>query len=266
MNTSNPVAIVVPMEDEFRAYWELLSGMRRLDGCGPWEVYEARAGDRPVVLIISDCGPTNAGAATERVIAQHQPVAVLHGGSAGAHNPDLMPGDVVIGDRCAVLTERAEQEARRSRGLHPKLMRFRRDGARHHFEDFPADPDLLARAERIAAELVTQFDTWDAPGWPEHLPRRPSHAITGLIGSEDKWTTEPEKLRALREDFGAECEDMESAYVAQICALHHIPFLAVRAISDNEAARAFTPAEVPPALAAAGVRAAYILAALAAEL
>ncbi len=266
MNDERPVAIVVPMDEEFAPYRELLADMRRLDGAEPWEMYQARAGGRRVVLILSDCGPANAAAATEAVIARYQPAAVLHGGSAGAHNPDLLPGDIVLGARYVVHTTAADRAARQARGINPKLIRFRRDGARLHLGHIAADPALLARAGVIAAREAAGFGPWTAAGWPAGTPRRPARTITGVIASADLWTVEPAELRDLREHYGAECEDMESAFAGQVCALHRLPFLAARAISNNDAACGLAPAEVGPALAAAGARAARIIAALAGEI
>jgi nucleoside phosphorylase len=58
---------------------------------------------------------------------------------------------------------------------------------------------------------------------------------------------------------------MESAWVAQVCALHEVPFLAVRVISNSDAARSLAGAEVAEAIAGAGRRAASVLAAVARE-
>jgi adenosylhomocysteine nucleosidase len=266
MNDTRPVAIVVPVEGEFAAYRGLVPDLRRLDSGSPWELYETRAGTRPLLLIISHAGPVNAAAATERLIARHNPLAVLHGGSAGSHNPDLLPGDIVLGDRYVILTSRSARAARAARGFPPSLMRFRREGETVYLDHAEADPDLLGRAERIAHDELLRLGPWDAPGWPTTVPPRPGRVLTGLIGSADAWTVDPDEISALREDFAAECEDMESAYVAQVCALHRLPFLAVRAISDNESACQLTPADVQPAIAAAGIRAARVLLAIAAEL
>ena len=265
MDSRLPLGIVVPTEAEFAPYRRLLGGLRRLDDSGPWEVYEGRARDRRVVVIISDCGPANAAAATERLIAQHAPAAVLHGGAAGAHNPELLPGDLVVGAQYVIHINAAERTSREARGLHPKLIRFRRGGERIHLAHVEADPDLLARAELIAPRELASIGQWQGPGWPAGTPHRPARALTGIIASADAWTVDPDELRALREHFGAECEDMESAYVAQVCALHEIPFLAVRAISNNDAACPLTRDEVDPALAAAGARVARVLTTLAAE-
>jgi nucleoside phosphorylase len=56
---------------------------------------------------------------------------------------------------------------------------------------------------------------------------------------------------------------MESAYVAQVCALHRLPFVAVRVMSDNEGAQQLTAEDVPAAIRAAGERAARIIVSLA---
>ncbi len=266
MNISSTIAFVVPTLGEFAPYREILADLRSLDESRPWEVYEGRAGVRRVVFIISGAGPVNAAAATEHVIGRYQPTAVLHGGSAGAHNPELLPGDVVLGDRYLILTPRTVRAARIARGLHPSLIRFRRDGESVRFDHLDAAPDLLARAMRLANEQITRLGAWPAAGWPAHVPARRGRIVTGAIGSADAWTVDATELQALHADVGTECEDMESAYVAQVCAVHRRPFLAVRAISNNEAACALAPAEVAAALAAAGERAAVILAALAAEL
>ena len=265
MDSRSPLGIVVPTEAEFAPYRELLGGLRPLDASGPWEVYEGDARGRPVIVIISDCGPANAAAATERLIAQHAPPTVLHGGAAGAHNPDLLPGDLVVGAQYVIHINAAERASREARGLHPKLIRFRRGGERIHLAHVDADPELLARAEAIARRELAGLGPWDGPGWPADTPHRPARALTGIIASADAWTVDPDELRALHEHFGAECEDMESAYVAQVCALHELPFLAVRAISNNDAACPLAPGEVDAALAAAGARVARILTTLAAE-
>jgi nucleoside phosphorylase len=265
MDADRPVGIVVPMEGELAPYARLLEDLHPREGAGPWEMFAARAGPRPVALVLSGPGPVNAAAATERLIAACAPAAVLHGGSAGAHDRDLLPGDLVVGARYVILTTPTVREGRRARGLHPSLLRFRRDGTLVYVDHLTADAALLARARHLAERELAAMEPWDGPGWPAATPSRPGRAVTGTIGSADSWTVAADELHALHADHGAACEDMESAYVAQVCALHGVPFLAVRAISDNEAVRPLVPADVLPAIAAAGERAARVLAALARE-
>lgn len=260
-----PVVVLAPMEEELTPFRSLLAGWRALDTLAPWEAFEARAGDRRVVLLLTDCGPVNAGAATERAIAACNPAAVLHGGSAGAHDPDLLPGDVVVAAETCALIPPAYQQARLARGLHPKQLRFRMDGRRVHLSRCPADPRLVAGALRIAREELPRLGSWEGPGWPEGVPRRPGRVALGLVGSTDLWHVEAGEIEAYRRFYGAACEDMESAFVAQVCAMHQVPFCAVRAIADNEAVCRLPEGEVNRAIAAAGERAAAILARLAAE-
>jgi adenosylhomocysteine nucleosidase len=261
-----PVAIVVPVDGEFEPYRTHLPDLRRRDDSGPWEVYEAHLAGRRILLIVSGAGPVNAAAATERLIARYEPVAVLHGGSAGAHNPDLLPGDVVIGARYVIHTSRSVRAARVARGLNPSLIRYRQEGAYLSFPHIDADATLLRLAERTARIELQQVGEWQAPGWPSSLPRRPGLVVSGVIASADAWTIDEAELRALHEDFGAECEDMESAYVAQVCAMHRLPFVAIRVMSDNEGAQQLTAEDVPAAIAAAGERAARIILALIGEI
>lgn len=263
MDSEQPVVVIVPMDVEFAPYRTLLTELRPVPDGGPWEMYQARAGEQPVALVLSDCGPANAAAAAERMISQWRPAAVLHGGSAGAHNPELLPGDLVIGARYLIHTTRADRAARIARGVPTEMIRFRQGGRRVKLEHLDGGPALVQRAAALANGALATLGTWPAAGWPEDAPRRPGRAITGVIASADLWTADPEDIRALREDFGADCEDMESAYVAQICALHGVPFLAVRAISNNDARQAIAPPDIMAAIAAAGERAARLIVALA---
>jgi nucleoside phosphorylase len=266
MLTERPVAIVVPLEEELVAYRSLLGGMKRLGCLEPWEAWEAEARSRLVVLVLSDCGPTNAGAATERAIALLNPVAVLVGGSAGAHSPELLPGDVVVGSACCILYPPEEQEGRERRGVPTKRVRFRLDGGRVHVDSCLADPALVALAERIACAEAAGWGPWADVGWPECVARRRAKVVVGRIGSADAWTDTRDGIEALRARYHTECEDMESAFVAQVCAMHRLPCLAARAISNNELLQPLGSAQVGACVLAAGRRAASVLARLAGEL
>ena len=57
--------------------------------------------DRRVVLAHSGMGKVNAAMAATLLVEQFQPTHVLFTGIAGGLNPDLRPGDVVIGARTA---------------------------------------------------------------------------------------------------------------------------------------------------------------------
>lgn len=252
----------MPTEAEFTPYHALAGTLVRVPDTGPWAIYEA-AGARRLLLILCGVGPANAAAATERLVALYRPAAILHGGAAGAHMLDLLPGDVVVGTRYVQHISRADQAAREHLGFGPKLVSFFRHGERVRLPCVEADPALLQLALNSAEEALAGAGDWQAAGWPDSVPRRPARAVAGTIATGDFWTVDGEELAYLRGQFGAECEDMESVYVAQVCAMHAVPFLAVRAISNNDALQGIRGDDVMPAIGAAGARAAQVLVAVA---
>lgn len=229
-----------------------------------WQVYSGVHGDQEITIIESYIGPANAAAAVERLITEFTPDVILHAGCAGASNPDLMPGDVVIGKTCKILCSRHIFEVRKSLLLAAKPIRYKHRGEAVHKDQLDADKDLLALALEAAKDIA--FEDWLAGGWPADMPRRPARIVAGVIGSRDGWTKDPDELKFVRTEFGADCEDMESAYIAQIAEKHEIPFLAARAISNNEHVQTLKKGEIFPAVAAAGYRAVRVIYAVAERL
>jgi adenosylhomocysteine nucleosidase len=253
------------MEEEFFPYRRLVPDLREVPGCRPWEVFEGTVGRRRVAIVVSDCGPANAAAALERVVARFEPDLVLSGGSAGSHDPGLLPGDVVVGARYRILVPLSIQEERRRLGRHQKGFRFRRDGRRHHPRILEAPAELLSRAVAAGRDELRELGAWAGPGWPEDVERRPGKVVAGLVGSADTWTTREEDVRGLRELYGSDCEDMESAYLAQLCALHGLPFVSIRTVSNNELRGPLAARDTNDAISLAGERSARIVARIAAN-
>lgn len=254
------IAVVIPIEEEFRAFRDLLPEIKRLESNSPWEFYEAAGGE--VIFVISDCGPVNAAAATERVIAQFSPQYVLHGGCAGACDRELLPGDIVVANSYVINAPENVRQARLDRGLHPSLIRMRREGKRHYLDFLDSDEALTALAVNDARNSLANLEPWSGIGWPVSTDSRPAIVKSGRIGSADSWTIDAVELERLNSVFGIDCEDMESAYVAQVCALHRIPCLTIRVISDNETLSPLSAADVKPLLAEAGQRSARLLSSL----
>lgn len=254
------IAVVIPIEEEFRAFRELLPEIKRLESNSPWELYEAARGE--VIFVISDCGPVNAAAATERVIAQFSPQYVLHGGCAGACDRELLPGDIVVASSYVINAPENVRQSRLDRGLHPSLIRMRREGQRHYLDFLDSDKSLVSLAVNDARNCLADLAPWSGIGWPASIDSRPAIVKSGRIGSADSWTIDAVELERLNSVFGIDCEDMESAYVAQVCALHRIPCLTIRVISDNETLSPLSAADVKPLLAEAGQRSARLLSSL----
>jgi adenosylhomocysteine nucleosidase len=253
------VGIVVPTSFELAPYlrrWPTMQIVRS----APWEIYEVEIGPLIVKIIVSYIGPANAAAATERLITlDDRPQTILHGGAAGAINSLLMPGDIVLGSQIKTLCSREIFEVRKSLLLSASAIRYLKANEPVHVDSLEADEILLKRACRIAVHLCDTMDPWSGPGWPDTIEKRRAQATLGTIGSQDGWTKSKTELTFLATTFGADTEDMESAYVAQIAAKHGIPFLAVRVVSNNEHVATLAKSDIFPAIGMAADRAAMVI-------
>jgi nucleoside phosphorylase len=254
------IGLLFPTSIELQPFIALIPELTLLQRT-PWEIYVAQVGKISLTVVVSYIGPANAAAGTEHLIT-HRPELILHGGSAGAMNPDLMPGDVVIGASYKILCSKPILEVRRKLLLSNKGVRFLRDGAAVHLEQLDAPSSLIQLAQSAAQCVAKNHPTWEAGGWPVEVARRPPVCTTGSLGSQDGWSKDRTELEYIRNEFGVETEDMESAYVAQIAAKHAVPFLAVRAISNNEYLGTLEKSEIFPAVTAAARRSAEVLAAI----
>lgn len=137
---------------------------------------------------------------------------VLAVGTAGALDPELRPGDVVLADRAA-----------RWRGA---------PGA--------AEPVVLGA--RGATER-----RGDRPPWSSEQPFRVSWGQILTWSEPVSGRTAGSRLRAR---YGADCVDMETGHLARLCDERRISFLAVRAISDrvDDAAHRRTPDDLARAV------------------
>lgn len=258
------IGVVIPTGIELKPFLDLIPALK-LEEKHPWEMYSAQVDGLDLRFIVSYIGPANAAAATERLLAL-APHAVLHAGSAGAMNQELMPGDIVIGSSYKPLCSRPILEARKSLLLSNKGIRFSRDGEGVHLEQLEADENLLSIASMIVCGLSSKLAVWSAGGWPKTIPIRPPCALLGCLGSQDGWTKDREGLDFIRSEFKVDCEDMESAFVAQIAAKHRVPFLAVRGISNNEYHGSLEKHEIIPAVREAARNSAIVLSAIIDEL
>jgi nucleoside phosphorylase len=141
-----------------------------------------------------------------------------------------MPGDIVIGQRVVhhsalqILKDGTERYA----GFGYEVAGERMDAA-----ELVTDAALLVMAESVAERFTAE--DWPADlFWPKGVQRRPPELHRGVVASADIWTQAVERLDILHARHTSLCEDMEAAAIAQVCALHAVPFLTIKDISNNE--------------------------------
>jgi futalosine hydrolase len=165
-------------------------------------------------VLITGIGAVNtAHALTRYLLTQPAPSLVIQAGIAGAYVPSgvdvgsvLLATEEMYGDVGVITPEGwlpADAigiplvEATEAR---PAL-----------FNQFPCDPGLVARASEVCGPLV------DRTGRFLTLSQ-----VTGVRALGD----------ALYRRFNALCESMEGAAAAHVCALHGVPFLELRGVSN----------------------------------
>jgi adenosylhomocysteine nucleosidase len=167
-------------------------------------------GNARVVTVRSGAGKTNAAIVATLLVERFMPSAVIFTGTAGAVDPELSPGDVVIGTGVGYHDYGTAEAGGfvRSRPRNPATGQA--DPA-----FFPADPKLLSAAQRAARGVAK-------PGIRE-----------GLIVTGDAFIASPTRRDELRNQLKASAVEMEGASVAQACDHLGVPMIVIRSITDR---------------------------------
>jgi adenosylhomocysteine nucleosidase len=197
------------MEDEVSL---LRSAMEtpRLTKIGEFEFYEGKLEGKSVVLLRCGIGKVSAAVGCALLIHTFKPDFVVNTGSAGGIDPTLHFSDVIISTGLVYhdVDVTAFNYAPGQLPGQPQI--------------FPADENLIARAEQAMSELKQK----------NVLPADLNHC-RGLIGTGDIFMHQPESIAALRRRFpDIAAVEMEGAAIAHCCRLLSVPVLVIRALSD----------------------------------
>ncbi len=177
-----------------------------------------------ITAVACGIGMIRAAAATEAMIAAHAPNAILNFGCTGAHERHVNVGDVVIGTRSVSHTSMVIVPDGTGRfDLH--------DGMKAPAAGqtgIASDPALLAIAREAANGWTPE--RWVAASDDSPVPR----VHEGVVASADVWTQAHNAIARLAERHLSLCEDMESAAIATVAALHGVPYVTIKDISNNE--------------------------------
>lgn len=170
----------------------------------------------PVVLAEVGMGKAQTAAVSQYLIDRYGVGLLVSCGSAGAIDSRLRVGDIVLADRVAPhdfgeFTDSAFNYLGIFDNAHP-------DGLHYH-RYLAADSTLLALARQAAATI----------SWPNTAPV----IETGCVASGDQIIASEQKKRWLRDTLSAMAVEMETVGMAQTAFINNLPWLAVRAISDQ---------------------------------
>ncbi len=166
--------------------------------------YQGTLAGRNVVLCKSGVGKVNAAMTAQILISEFGATSVIFTGVAGALDPSLEIGDIVVSTHL-----------------------------QHHDIDatalgfplgvIPFYPQSVFYADQRLVELALQSS-------------RSVNGTTvraGCIVSGDQFIGSREKAKQLHEVFQALCAEMEGAAVAHVCQQNGVPFVVIRSMSDK---------------------------------
>jgi adenosylhomocysteine nucleosidase len=215
------LAIISATHEEIAAIVDSLTALRTQE-VGRRRYHLGRLCDTEVVAVFSRWGKVAAAATVMQAVVSYAATEVIFTGVAGAVDPELSIGDVIVG------TELVQHDMDAS----PLFPRY----------EIPllgkaviaADSALCARLtiaaqEFLGHDLKTAVLRSELAAFDISSPR----VRAGLIASGDKFFARADEIDALRRRLpGALCVEMEGAAVAQVCDEHAVKFGVIRTISD----------------------------------
>lgn len=166
--------------------------------------YEGLLFDVPVVLCKSGVGKVNAAVCTQILIDLFSVDCILFTGVAGALDPELNIGDIVISTDC-VQHDIDVSALGFAQGVIPYA----------DTSIFIAEPELVDRAFHSSQQLFG------------------CRILKGRVLSGDQFIADREKVKQLHLELSGACTEMEGAAVAQVCQMNSIPFVIIRSMSDK---------------------------------
>lgn len=193
------IGIIVAMVSEFNLVDALLEDKQERNVNG-FSFTEGKLDGKDVVLTKSGIGKVCAAVGISEMIREYNLVCVINTGVAGGIDALLQVMDIVVGERTVYHDVWCGEE--NALGQVQGMPAF-----------FEGDSRLVQAALSIESDV---------------------RILGGLICTGDQFITNRAALEQIKDNFPeGYAVDMESAAMAQVCYLYHIPFLSFRIISDT---------------------------------
>ena len=196
------VGFICPMACELDAVTRLMEGKEERQ-FGALTFYTGRIGGGDTVAVKCGVGKVFAAVAAEAMILGFSPDLIVTTGVAGNLSSDLSIGDVVVST--AVV--------------------------QHDMDTSPiGDPvGLISGINKIELES----DVGAADKMCACLDALGIRYARGVVASGDQFIASDGERGRITSQFGALCCEMEGAAVGQVAYMHGVPFLVLRALSDD---------------------------------
>ena len=165
-------------------------------------IFEGKCCGHLVYICLAGVGKVNAAANTQRLVDLFCVDCVINSGVAGCISKELSVCDIAI------------SESLTYHDFYPINVL---DKYAPFSSVFKADERLVSLCKSACREIGD--DTFKFK--------------TGMIVTGDVFVEDSKVVARLREDYDALCTEMEGAAVAHVCVLNKVPFVVIRAMSDN---------------------------------
>lgn len=169
------------------------------------EFNEGTIGNTEVVIVRSGVAKVNAGICVQILVDLFNVTHIINTGVAGSLDARINIGDIVLStDACYHDVDATVFGYKK--GEVPQL----------GIHAFPADASLREAAKAAIKKAAPDLGVFE-----------------GRVCSGDQFVSSPDVKKAIIDEQGGMCTEMEGAAIAQACYLNKIPFVIIRAISDK---------------------------------
>jgi adenosylhomocysteine nucleosidase len=216
------LGLMTAMPEELNALLPTVDGAVVVESAGR-RFHRGRLWGREVVAVFSRWGKTAAASTATEMILRFRVGRLVFSGIAGALDPGLRPGDIVVARR--LVHHDLDASPFFPPGVVPLL------DVRELPTDEELSTDLLDAADRFLREDAVQAA---GPVLSARLDLASRRALRADVGSGDRVIASHADQEAVRSRVpSAACVEMEGAAVAQVCYEHRARFACVRTISDS---------------------------------
>ena len=197
------IGIIAAMDEEVDSIKKLMSDIN-IRNIYELEFILGTIHSKNVVLVKCGVGKVNASRTTQILIDNFDLEYVINVGTAGGLSENIEIGDVVIAEKLV------QHDFDITAGGHEKGY------VSNIGKYFNCDQNLIKKSKEIIDNMNQNFK-----------------AVTGLIATGDIFVQDIKVKERIKEEFNADCAEMEGAAIAQVCELDEIPFIVIRSISDK---------------------------------
>ncbi len=198
------IGIIGAMEVEVESLKSAMNVKRTVTKAS-MEFNEGTIGNTEVVIVRSGIAKVNAGICVQILVDLFDVTHVINTGVAGSLDAKINIGDIVLStDACYHDVDASVFGYKK--GEVPQM----------GIHAFPADESLRAAAKAAISKAAPDLGVFE-----------------GRVCSGDQFISSAEVKKAIIDEQGGMCTEMEGAAIAQACYLNKIPFVIIRAISDK---------------------------------